>query len=231
MEQMALFQEAALERLYRWTQAACRNVESPDSNLLLAQAIGCLQDHPVLLKSVQPDRFNRVDVALDLKLVLQEEFLFFFLERFLVEIRTRSWTLRNQERVGCLQVRGGRVLHGAPVRRGALLPGRFDRRRTARHAAAHGGARPRPAALRQRHARLVRVSFSFSLRPLFRFSSSFRGKNEFSSIKRTGSCSWLRPTVLLEQLCGTGCTKWRRPRRRTCRPCSRAATGRTWLRW
>ena len=50
MEQMALYQEAALERLYRWTQATCRNVESPEANLLLTQAIGCLQEHPVLLK-------------------------------------------------------------------------------------------------------------------------------------------------------------------------------------
>lgn len=53
MEQMASYQETALERLYRWTQNQCRNVDSPDSNILLTQAISCLQDRPILLKQVQ----------------------------------------------------------------------------------------------------------------------------------------------------------------------------------
>lgn len=52
MEQMASFQETALERLYRWTQNQCRNIDSPDSNMLLTQAISCLQDRPILLKQV-----------------------------------------------------------------------------------------------------------------------------------------------------------------------------------
>ncbi|XP_046652991.1 conserved oligomeric Golgi complex subunit 6-like [Daphnia pulicaria] len=52
MEQMASYQETALERLYRWTQNQCRNVDSPDSNILLTQAISCLQDRPILLKYV-----------------------------------------------------------------------------------------------------------------------------------------------------------------------------------
>lgn len=53
MEQMALYQERALERLYRWTQHQCRNgVDSSDGNVLLTQAIACLQDRPVLLKYV-----------------------------------------------------------------------------------------------------------------------------------------------------------------------------------
>ena len=50
MEQMASYQETALERLYRWTQNQCRNVDSPDNNVLLTHAISCLQDRPVLLK-------------------------------------------------------------------------------------------------------------------------------------------------------------------------------------
>ncbi len=50
MEQMASFQETALERLYRWTQNQCRNIDSPDANILLTQAVSCLQDRPVLLK-------------------------------------------------------------------------------------------------------------------------------------------------------------------------------------
>nr|CAG4640750.1 EOG090X03SX [Eulimnadia texana] len=52
MEQMSLYQEAALERLYRWTQAQCRNTEASESNQLLTKAIGWLQDRPVLLKYV-----------------------------------------------------------------------------------------------------------------------------------------------------------------------------------
>jgi len=53
MEQMALYQERALERLYRWTQVQCRNsVDSSEGNVLLTQAITCLQDRPVLLKYV-----------------------------------------------------------------------------------------------------------------------------------------------------------------------------------
>jgi len=50
MEQMASLQETALEKLYRWTQAQCRNVESQEANMLLAQAVAGLQDRPVLLK-------------------------------------------------------------------------------------------------------------------------------------------------------------------------------------
>lgn len=50
MEQMASFQETALEKLYRWTQNQCRNVDSPDASVLLVQAVSCLQDRPVLLK-------------------------------------------------------------------------------------------------------------------------------------------------------------------------------------
>nr|CAG4646151.1 EOG090X03SX [Macrothrix elegans] len=52
MEEMASLQDAALERLYRWTQSQCRTVDSPEANMLLTQAIGCLQDRPVLLKYV-----------------------------------------------------------------------------------------------------------------------------------------------------------------------------------
>nr|CAD7196740.1 unnamed protein product [Timema douglasi] len=52
MEQMALYQESALERLYRWTQTHCRNIESPETSELLAKAMECLQDRPVLFKYV-----------------------------------------------------------------------------------------------------------------------------------------------------------------------------------
>lgn len=52
MESMALHQEAAFERLYRWTQGECRmlNVENPDMNAMLWQAMENLQDRPVLFK-------------------------------------------------------------------------------------------------------------------------------------------------------------------------------------
>lgn len=52
MESMALQQEAAYERLYRWTQNECRllNVESLELNPLLSQAMQSLRDRPVLFK-------------------------------------------------------------------------------------------------------------------------------------------------------------------------------------
>ncbi|XP_047114624.1 conserved oligomeric Golgi complex subunit 6 [Schistocerca piceifrons] len=52
MEQMALYQEAALERLYRWAQNNCRSIESPEISLLLMQAMTRLQDRPVLFKYI-----------------------------------------------------------------------------------------------------------------------------------------------------------------------------------
>ncbi|XP_021917811.1 conserved oligomeric Golgi complex subunit 6 isoform X2 [Zootermopsis nevadensis] len=52
MEQMALYQEAALERLYRWTQSRCRNIESPETSILLSMAMSRLQGRPVLFRYV-----------------------------------------------------------------------------------------------------------------------------------------------------------------------------------
>ncbi|GFO15592.1 conserved oligomeric Golgi complex subunit 6 [Plakobranchus ocellatus] len=52
MESMALHQESAYERLYRWAQNQCRLVtqDTPDVSPLLCQAMEALQDRPVLLK-------------------------------------------------------------------------------------------------------------------------------------------------------------------------------------
>lgn len=52
MESMALHQESAYERLYRWTQNQCRLVtqDTPDVSPVLCQAVEALQDRPVLLK-------------------------------------------------------------------------------------------------------------------------------------------------------------------------------------
>lgn len=52
MEQMTLHQEGALERLYRWTQNHCRNVDNSDLTELVTQAMARLQDRPVLFKYV-----------------------------------------------------------------------------------------------------------------------------------------------------------------------------------
>ncbi|KAM7110744.1 conserved oligomeric Golgi complex subunit 6 isoform 1-T1 [Molossus nigricans] len=52
MEQMALLQETAYERLYRWAQSECRTLtqESCDISPVLIQAMEALQDRPVLYK-------------------------------------------------------------------------------------------------------------------------------------------------------------------------------------
>ncbi|GAB1609233.1 conserved oligomeric Golgi complex subunit 6-like [Argonauta hians] len=51
MESMALQQESAYERLYRWTQNECRSLtgDSPDIFPLLCSAMEALQDRPLLL--------------------------------------------------------------------------------------------------------------------------------------------------------------------------------------
>lgn len=51
MEEMTLHLEGGLERLYRWTQSHCRNVDSDISGLLIL-AMNKLQDRPVLFKYV-----------------------------------------------------------------------------------------------------------------------------------------------------------------------------------
>lgn len=53
MEEMTLHQEGALERLYRWTQNHCRNIDSNDDiGALVVLAMNKLQDRPVLFKYV-----------------------------------------------------------------------------------------------------------------------------------------------------------------------------------
>lgn len=52
MEEMTLHQEGALERLYRWTQNHCRNLDSNEIGYLIVQAMGRLQDRAVLFKYV-----------------------------------------------------------------------------------------------------------------------------------------------------------------------------------
>eukprot|EP00047_Mylnosiga_fluctuans_P019083 m.78466 g.78466 ORF g.78466 m.78466 type:complete len:660 (+) comp7966_c0_seq2:23-2002(+) len=57
MEAMAALQESAYERLYRWTQTACRglNSEMPEHPALLCRAFGMLRDRPVLLQYCMKD--------------------------------------------------------------------------------------------------------------------------------------------------------------------------------
>ncbi|XP_062578733.1 LOW QUALITY PROTEIN: conserved oligomeric Golgi complex subunit 6-like [Saccostrea cucullata] len=52
MEAMALHQESAYERLYRWTQNECRTLtgDSPDVSPMLCQSMEALQDRPVLFR-------------------------------------------------------------------------------------------------------------------------------------------------------------------------------------
>lgn len=52
MQRMTLLQEAALERLYRWTQSQCRHIENENSVSLLIKAMCKLQDRPVLFKYI-----------------------------------------------------------------------------------------------------------------------------------------------------------------------------------
>lgn len=51
MEECTMNQEAGLERLYRWTQSHCRNIDTTtELTSLVIQAMQRLQDRPVLLK-------------------------------------------------------------------------------------------------------------------------------------------------------------------------------------
>lgn len=52
MEEMTLHQEGALERLYRWTQNHCRNIENAEISDLVMLSMNRLQDRPVLFKYV-----------------------------------------------------------------------------------------------------------------------------------------------------------------------------------
>lgn len=52
MEKISLHQEAAIERLYRWTQHGCRNFDSSDNKSLIPRAMCKLQTRPVLFKYV-----------------------------------------------------------------------------------------------------------------------------------------------------------------------------------
>ncbi|EFA00369.1 conserved oligomeric Golgi complex subunit 6 [Tribolium castaneum] len=52
MEQMTLHQEGALERLYRWTQHHCRNVDNPDLTEIITQAMARLQERQMLFKYI-----------------------------------------------------------------------------------------------------------------------------------------------------------------------------------
>ncbi|XP_051162714.1 conserved oligomeric Golgi complex subunit 6 [Leptopilina boulardi] len=52
MQRMTLLQEAALERLYRWTQNQCRHIENEHLAPLLIKAMGKLQERPVLFKYI-----------------------------------------------------------------------------------------------------------------------------------------------------------------------------------
>ncbi|XP_066592329.1 conserved oligomeric Golgi complex subunit 6 [Prorops nasuta] len=52
MQRMTLLQESALERLYRWTQTHCKQIEDELLVPLLIKAMNKLQDRPVLFKYI-----------------------------------------------------------------------------------------------------------------------------------------------------------------------------------
>lgn len=52
MQRMTLLQEAALERLYKWTQNQCRHIENENSLTLITKAMCKLQHRPVLFKYI-----------------------------------------------------------------------------------------------------------------------------------------------------------------------------------
>ncbi|KAG5315402.1 COG6 protein, partial [Pseudoatta argentina] len=52
MQRMTLLQESALERLYRWTQTQCKNIENERLAPLLIKAMNKLQDRLVLFKYI-----------------------------------------------------------------------------------------------------------------------------------------------------------------------------------
>ncbi|OAD55396.1 Conserved oligomeric Golgi complex subunit 6 [Eufriesea mexicana] len=52
MQRMTLLQEAALERLYRWTQNQCKHIENERLAPLLIKAMNKLQDRPILFKYI-----------------------------------------------------------------------------------------------------------------------------------------------------------------------------------
>ncbi|XP_044753342.1 conserved oligomeric Golgi complex subunit 6 [Coccinella septempunctata] len=52
MEQMTLHQEGALERMYRWTQNYCRNIDHPDYTELVTLTMERLQERKVLFKYI-----------------------------------------------------------------------------------------------------------------------------------------------------------------------------------
>ncbi|CAL8131551.1 unnamed protein product [Orchesella dallaii] len=52
MDQMGLFQETALEKIYRWAQIHCKNVENPELSEVLSKSLSYLQIRPMLLKYV-----------------------------------------------------------------------------------------------------------------------------------------------------------------------------------
>ncbi|KAL3283844.1 hypothetical protein HHI36_018014 [Cryptolaemus montrouzieri] len=52
MDQMTLHQEGALERMYRWTQSYCRNVDNPEFTELVILTMERLQEREVLFKYI-----------------------------------------------------------------------------------------------------------------------------------------------------------------------------------
>lgn len=55
MEQMSMFVETGLERLYRWAQSQCRTIETSENTTLVSQAMKHLQERPIMFKYVMDE--------------------------------------------------------------------------------------------------------------------------------------------------------------------------------
>uniref|UniRef100_A0A8D8RQM6 Conserved oligomeric Golgi complex subunit 6 n=1 Tax=Cacopsylla melanoneura TaxID=428564 RepID=A0A8D8RQM6_9HEMI len=51
-QQMTLYKETGLDKIYRWCQIHCKDIESPDMRILLAKSMACLQEHGVLFSYI-----------------------------------------------------------------------------------------------------------------------------------------------------------------------------------
>ena len=67
MEQMALQQESAYERLYRWSQSECRAMTSDSLDILpiQQQALKALQNRPVLFSYVGEKSLTLIKLILE----------------------------------------------------------------------------------------------------------------------------------------------------------------------
>lgn len=95
-------QEKALERLYRWTQHHCRNIDNPDFTDLITNAMSRLEDRPILFKFVT-------------QFLHSYGFLFFFSFRYVIDEYILSRKNKLAENFVNALTRGGTSGNPAPI--------------------------------------------------------------------------------------------------------------------